>query len=276
MLFLKKRDYFVLFYLTEQKEKFYYKSMKKFDTHVHNSPVSVCGRLNAEQIVKKYHDCNFDGFMLTNHYSRAYIEKYNVSEKEWLDRYIEAYHETRKEGEKYGMEIFLGAEVSLYAPYSKYMRDRYSEEVLRENYADYLLFGVTEKFLKTTPMLCDLTLPELKEICNKNGVYVVQAHPFRFEQHHTLKDPKYLDGVEINGNCAFSLEGVSKAIETAKKYNLFCSVGGDTHYDWHKLQTAIFIPDEIHDSVALGNYLNEVRMPEYSITEKDENAAPRP
>ena len=123
-------------------------------------------------------------------------------------------------------------------------------------------------------MLCDLSLPELKKICNENGVYVVQAHPFRFEQNHSLKDVRDLDGLEINGNCAFSLKGAEDALETAKKHNLFCSVVGDTNYPTHVLQTAIFIPDDIHDSVELGKYLNHVKVPEYSLSEKDENTPP--
>lgn len=130
--------------------------MKKLETHLHTFPVSRCSQLTAEAAAEKYHKCGFDAVMLTNHYSRAYIERVPATEKEWLERFIEGYREMQTECEKRGMEAWLGAEVSLFAPYTQYERDRYPMDVLEKNYADYLLVGVTEKFLRETPMLCDL------------------------------------------------------------------------------------------------------------------------
>ena len=132
--------------------------MKKIETHLHTSPVSVCSRLTAEAAAEKYRKCGFDAVILTNHYSRSYIESTPATEKEWLERFITGYYEMKKECESRGMEAWLGAEVSLFAPYAQYERDRFPMEVLEKNYADYLLVGVTEKFLRETPMLCDLDL----------------------------------------------------------------------------------------------------------------------
>ena len=248
--------------------------MKKIETHLHTSPVSCCSQLSAAAAAEKYHKCGFDAVMLTNHISRAYVERKAVTEKEWLDRYIEGYYEMKKECESRGMEAWLGAEVSLFAPYSQYERDRFPMEVLNANYADYILVGVTEKFLRETPMLCDLDLKTLHAICREHNVLLIQAHPFRSEQHHSPKPPEDVDGYEINGCIGFQTACEKEVLALANEHNLVVTCGGDTHYDWHKLRSATFVPDEIRDSVAFAEYLRKVRVPQYSLTEPDEFAAP--
>ncbi len=243
--------------------------MKKLETHFHTSPVSVCSRLTAEDAAEKYAACGFNAVMLTNHYSRSYIERNGVSEKEWLDAYIAAYREMLAEGAKRGLEVFLGAEVTLFAPYCQYMRDRYSAEFLAQNYADYILIGVTEEFLADSPMLCDLDLKELRAVCHDNGVLAVQAHPFRTEQNHSLKDVSLLDGLEINGCVGFSTSCEKEVLSVAAENGLIVTCGGDTHCDWHKLRSAVFVPDDVNDSVALARYLEKVRVPRYSLSEAD-------
>lgn len=248
--------------------------MKKVETHLHTSPVSCCSRLTAEAAAEKYRKCGFDAVMLTNHYSRSYIECTPATEKEWLDRFIEGYYEMKKECEKRGMEAWLGAEVTLFAPYAQYERDRYPMDVLEKNFADYILVGVTEKFLRETPMLCDLDLKTLHAICREHNVLLIQAHPFRTEQHHSPKPPEDVDGYEINGCVGFKTTCEKEVLELAAAHNLVVTCGGDTHYDWHKLRSATFVPDEIHDSVGFAEYLRKVRVPKYSLTETDEFAAP--
>ena len=59
--------------------------MLKTELHFHTSPVSVCSRLTAGDAAEKYSKCGFDALMLTNHYSRSYMERNSVSEKEVQD-----------------------------------------------------------------------------------------------------------------------------------------------------------------------------------------------
>ena len=249
--------------------------MKKLETHFHTSPISVCSRLTAEAAAEKYAACGFKAVMLTNHYSRSYIERNGVEEKEWLEAYIAAYREMLSEGAKRGLEVFLGAEVTLFAPYCKYRRDRYSAVFLAQIYADYILIGVTEGFLRTSPMLCDLDLKELHAVCRDNGVLVVQAHPFRTEQQHSLMDVSLLDGLEINGCVGFCTSCEKEVLSVAADNGLIVTCGGDTHYDWHKLRSAVYVPDDVNDSVSLARYLEKVRVPKYSLSEEDPFAPPK-
>lgn len=246
------------------------KRYKKTEPHLHLAPVSVCSQMQAEEAAQKLSKCGFEVAVLTNHYSRSYIDVRSATEEEWRQRYLESYRLFKEVASKYGLEVFLGTEVTLHATYIPCYRARWSEQFLKENYADYLLYGITEEFLRDTPFLCDLTFPELRAICDKFGALLVQAHPFRAEQGHSLKNIRLLDGIELNGNEGFpSGPHEEEVLRLARENNLVVTCGGDTHNTWDHLCSATYIPEEIHDSVALAAYLREVKIPHYSLNEPD-------
>lgn len=246
------------------------KNYKKIEPHLHISPVSVCARMDAETAAERYAKCGFDGVVLTNHYSRSYIDTHSATERAWRELYLENYYNFREVAAKYGLEVFLGAEVTLQAFYIPLYRKWWSDEFIEKNFADYLLYGVTEEFLRQTPMLCDLTIEDLRAECDKYGVLLVQAHPYRAEQQHSLKNLEYLDGLEINGNVNFPSGAHEEDIlRLARERNFIVTCGGDTHATDVQLRSATFVPEEICDSVSLAAYLKKVRIPHYSLTESD-------
>ena len=242
------------------------KAYKKTEPHLHLSPVSVCSRMDAEAAAEKFASCGFEALVLTNHYSRSYIDVHSASEKEWRKLYLENYRDFKAAAAKYGLEVFLGAEVTLQATYIPCYRARWSDAFIKENFADYLIYGITEEFLIETPLLCDLTMPELRKICDRYGAVIVQAHPFRTEQGHSLKDVRYLDGIEINGNEGF-LSGPHEedVLRIARENGLFVTCGGDVHDTFASLGSATYIPEDVHDSVAFAEYLKRVKIPHYSL-----------
>lgn len=244
--------------------------MKKLEMHVHTSPMSLCPNQTVEQQAEHYYKCGYDAIMLTNHYSRAHIERYGVDMKDYLRAFINEYRRMKKECEKYGIEVFLGAEVTLYGWYSKWIKKQYDdiEKVKKELYADYILVGVTEEFLWENPWLCDMTQRELYETCDRNGVLLIQAHPLRVEQGHSLKEIKYLHGIELNSCIRFD-PNEEKILQIAKDNDLVVTVGNDAHFDHCYFRGATFIPDDIHSSVELAQYLRKVRVPDYSLNELD-------
>lgn len=244
--------------------------MKKLEMHVHTRPMSLCAQLTAEQFAERYHKCGYDAIMITNHYSRAHLEKYGVDKKDYIRAYILEYRRMKEACAKYGIEVFLGAEVTLYNWFSRYAKRIYPDidKIKKEYYADYILVGVTEEFLINSPLLCDLTQPELFELCEKNDVLLIQAHPFRVDQGHSLKDVRYLHGIEMNACIRYNPEE-EKILQTAKEHDFVVIVGNDSHHDKCYFRGAVFIPDEIHSSTELASYLREVKVPKYSLTELD-------
>ena len=252
------------------------KNYKKIEPHLHISPVSVCARMDAETAAERYAKCGFDAVVLTNHYSRSYIDVHAATESEWRELYLENFYTFREVAAKYGLEVFLGAEVTLQAFYIPLYRKWWSDEFIEKNFADYLLYGVTEEFLRKTPMLCDLTIEELRTECDKYGVLLIQAHPFRVEQEHSLKNLEYVDGLEINGNENFpSGPHEEEILRLARERNLIVTCGGDTHGTDVHLKSATFVPEDVRDSVTLAAYLKRVKIPHYSLIEPDPYATGR-
>ncbi|MBQ8881987.1 MAG: hypothetical protein IJY70_01155 [Clostridia bacterium] len=247
--------------------------MKKTEMHVHTAPVSVCAKLDCKTVADKYVKCGFDAVQLTNHYSDAYLQNNHTTFEFWLDEFIKAYYDFKKECSERGIETFFGAEVTLFAPYSKRMREKYSMEFLKENYADYLLVGVSEKFLRNSPRLCDLSLPELYAHCQQNGVLLFQAHPYRACQGVTPKDLTYLDGYEINGNSDHLVHEnevrADEIISIVNQRGKITFAGGDIHYDTHRLNSATFIEDWVKSEKDLVEFLKKVKTPKFSLTEPD-------
>ena len=131
--------------------------------------------------------------------------------------------------------------------------------------------------MRETPLLCDLTLPQLSAICRERGLLLLQAHPFRTEQYHSLKDTRYFDGIEINTHDYFP-SGVNEAeaLRIARERNLVLSCGGDVHYPWMHLDSATYVPGDVHDSVGFASYLRQVKIPYYSLDEIDRYVVPPP
>lgn len=238
--------------------------MKKIELHCHTAPVSLCARHTAQEVVSRYKACGFDGVMLTNHFSPFYMDRHGVDYDRYLDDYIGAYHEMQRACRENGMQAYFGAEVTNFCPKFAPNVEKYGLDECKKNYGDYLIIGLTEKILRSAPVLFDLTLAEIKKFCDDNGVLLVQAHPFRVEQEHSLKDITLLHGLEMNANISYNPEE-QKILEIAKEHNLIVTVGNDLHGAYSKINGAIYIPDEVNDSVGIADYLREVKIPPYEL-----------
>lgn len=68
---------------------------------------------------------------------------------------------------------------------------------------DFLVYGIDEGFLEKYPWIYMKELPDLYKIAQKEGLTIVQAHPFR--KKCFPGDIECLHGIEIyNGNPRFS------------------------------------------------------------------------
>ena len=182
-----------------------------YDTHVHTDERSACGRIPGRKAVRLYKAAGYDGIVITDHYTRKYFR--HCAGRTWeekLDSFLAGYREARREGEKIGLQVFLGAEIALDNPYN-----------------DYLLFGITEEFLREYPKLFRLEIKDLYELAEGHGFLVYQAHPFR--PGFSPADPAFLHGVEVfNGNPRHDSHN-RPAYHFAKKHGLLMLSGSDFH-----------------------------------------------
>lgn len=188
--------------------------MYQMDIHIHTKESSFCAKTAAEQVVGLYHQKGYQGLIITDHYNREYFNRFpECTWKEKMDHYLEGYRRARKAGEKYGMEIFLGIEF---------------REVSHIN--DFLIYGLTEKFLYENPDFYLLPISEASKRFRDAGALVIQAHPMRTGVN-ILEDPDLLDGIEVyNGNhqWPYDREAAKKAAEA---YDLISLSGSDFHME---------------------------------------------
>ena len=153
--------------------------------HVHTAECDICAHVAAKDIVRMYQQKGYSGLVITDHYFAMSFDWFadDLTEGthcEFVDRWLRGYREAKKEGDKIGMTVLLGAEVRLDGP----------------NINDYLIYGIDEDFLFQAPYLNRLSsLQELISVLPENAC-VVQAHPFR--DNMTVQSPDLLFGIEVN------------------------------------------------------------------------------
>lgn len=204
----------------------------KIDPHVHSKGVSSCSHVSCEEIIDEKIKLGYDGAILTNHCQKWYYPP--EEHTKFMEKVITEYHQGKAYADKKGFRFYLGIEVSVHQPH----------------YSDWLLFGVTEEFLRQSPCLYTLTQQELFEYCEQYGVVLFQAHPYR----QTPCDPSYMHGVEINcSDC--DLDKVELVEAFAKEHDLLVTCGTDYHAVDRTFKGGMYIPDECQTSADIAKWI---------------------
>ena len=207
--------------------------MIKIDPHTHSSGISMCSHAVVEKIVDNKIAQGYDGAVLTNHCQAWY---YQPSEHTaFMQRFINEFRHGEKYATEKGFRLLLGIEVSISDPF----------------YSDWLLYGVTEAFLLHSPCFYQLNQKQLFELCQENGVTLIQAHPFRNPMR--LADPKYMHGVEINcstGDLIFK----DAVLRVAREENLLVVCGTDYHGK-NPFIGGTYAPNDVRTGKDFGAYL---------------------
>ncbi len=182
------------------------------ELHFHTAETSPCGHVPAEEGVRCYHEQGYSGIVITDHLINL-VEGYpgEVSWETAVDRFLAGYRAAKRAGDALGLAIYLGAEI-------RFPNDH-------DN--DYLVFGLTEKFLREQEWLYERDLAAFSALAHQNGMVIVQAHPFRKQCQPA--DPAYLDGIEsYNANPRHnSRNELAEAV--AKENGLWEIAGTDYH-----------------------------------------------
>lgn len=188
--------------------------MYKYEMHAHTSEVSRCGRLKATEIIQLYKSIGYKGVVITDHLTVEYFDSlFALSWEEKVDCFLEGYKEAKKTGDEIGIHVLLGAELGK------------DEGDSKRN--DFLLYGITESFLKNTPDLFKMDLEHLKSVAEKEGIMIYQAHPLR--PSCRLVPSTQIHGAEVyNGNPRhFSNNTMMQ--KKAEERNLLPISGSDCH-----------------------------------------------
>lgn len=221
--------------------------MIKIDTHSHTSGVSFCSEVSPAEFVSAYKKAGITTVMLTNHYSRLYMFRYGDNWQQQIEIYLNEFGTVKREGDRTGVNILMGAEVAISTPESDYI--------------EFLLYGADENFFLSNPCLYDLSQKQLYKTCNDKGVLMLQSHPFRSEHGHVLLDPEFMDGTELN-NHPYFIRHEDKVFDYVNKFNKMLVCGSDLHYVRQAGSAYTLFPDNTASSKDFADYLRINPRPE--------------
>ena len=218
----------------------------KTELHCHSSEVSPCADLTVAEVTERYIAAGYTTVVLTNHYCDSVINNAGETWEEKIGHYLSAYHAMKKyAGDR--LNILLGCELRF-----------------TENHNDYLVYGMTEEFLRAHPDLMELPFKKTSELVREAGMILCQAHPFR--NNMKVGDPALLDGFEAyNAHTASFRNRLAK--EWAEEFGLIKVGGSDYHGTHHKAESGIVTDFPITSNEEL---LATLRSGNYKILNKGE------
>lgn len=183
-----------------------------YETHLHTYPASRCGHASVEDTVLFYKSFGYDGIFVTNHYLNGNCgADRSLPFEERLAFYFADYYEAVEVGERVGLKVFLGVEMS-------------SEG------ADFLVFGLTPDWYAAHPEILEMRTSALLTFLRQNGAFVSEAHPFREAPYldHVHLYPRHVDAIEVINACSPDREN-DLAETVAASYDLLRTAGSDNH-----------------------------------------------
>ena len=215
-----------------------------YEMHAHVKEVSTCSPTSAAEFVSLYVDTEYAGIVLTDHMNADTFSKKGLKDAPWdekIDHFLTGYQAVKAAaGNK--LNVIIAMEIHFY-----------------DNPNDYLVYGVTEEFLRSHGDLMAMGPKKFSALAHENGLVMVQAHPFRRDS--LVTDWKILDGYEIfNGNPRhYSCNPIAEA--WAKHHNKAIVTSGS---DFHEPEDAghggmyfekkITTPKELVEELSKGNY----------------------
>jgi len=207
----------------------------KTELHCHTQESSVkCGKIPAKDIVNSYIDAGYSTLVITDHYGAKHKSSNGISYD--INKFLEGYN-AAKDAANGSINIILGMEINL-----------------SENHNDYLIYGITEDFIKIKPEMYYMGIEEFSNHIHENGLLIYQAHPFR--NRMSITSPPFLDGIEsFNAHPRHdSRNSIAKSWADLHKMNTIS--GSDAHQLPDLCRSGITTEEEIKTNDDLLKILN--------------------
>lgn len=211
-----------------------------YDTHVHTSAGSRCSAVSPEDVVRRFKKMGYTGIFITDHFFNNPSTTVPFREIPWAEaiaQYCLPYKTARAEGEKVGLDVFFGFEMSYQGN-------------------DILVYGLGEEWLAAHPEILEMPIRTFCEFARAEGGLVIHAHPFREAKYIDLIRllPRSVDGVEVlNAGCTDFENGL--AAHCAEAYGL-PGVGGS---DYHRPRPYLCATESSHRFSSVDGFCDAVR-----------------
>ena len=130
----------------EKKEVFMAEYM--YETHLHTSEASACGKLTGAEQADLYKELGYTGIIVTDHFfnGNSAIAR-DLPWEERIHRYCAGYRNAKKRGDEIGLQVYLGLETAFTG--QEFLLYGLSEEWLSEQ-EDMLSWSPAEQFRRVT------------------------------------------------------------------------------------------------------------------------------
>ena len=186
--------------------------MYKYETHLHTSPASKCGRYSVRDNLEFYKSMGYDGVFITNHFVDANIGcDRSLPYEEQIEFFFSDFEEGERIAEEIGIKCFVGIESSYRG-------------------ADFLIYGLDKQWYLDHPEIMKMSRTDMLTLMAESGALIVQAHPYR-EAHYIeyiRLFPRHVHAVEVI-NCANKDFQNDLAEVYADTYGLSKTAGSDNH-----------------------------------------------
>ncbi len=213
------------------------------ELHAHAKEVSICSPTPAKELVEAHLAAGYRTLVMTDHLSHWTFGDRPITD--WdaaVDHFLTGYRLASQAAEGTDLTVLLGMEICFDGA----------------NQSDYLVYGVTEEFLRQNGNLMTMGIAAFSRLAREAGLLVVAAHPFR--NFMTVTPPQYLDGIEVhNGNPRHDSRN-ELANLWADKFGLLKTAGSDFHETGDIKRGGILTDTPITDNQTLcahlrnGNY----------------------
>lgn len=207
----------------------------KYETHCHTANASRCGKMPGERVAELYAALGYTGIFITDHFfNGSSCIPAELPWEERVARFTGGYRAAKRRGAELGLDVFFGLEYN------------YGQ-------TEFLIYGADEEFLLAHPHCDRMEMREFLTLCRGNGLFRVQAHPFR--QRAYIKClrlyPEVTDAVEtVNAAHPLAPDGSVPFDERARWYassfSLPVTGGSDCHIPNMAMMGGILTEERIH------------------------------
>ena len=175
--------------------------MYKYETHMHTGESSICAKATkvesklkegrsvstkAAKQVRCYKELGYAGIIVTDHLSGKYLAlqaALRLKQPTWEEKVeilVKGYLAAKEEGDKCGLDVFLGWEISL-------------------GDLHFLTYGLDMDFLRKNENINRMSIEEYSKLVRGNGGYIAQAHPYmvKMESSHARLSRIFWTGLKF-------------------------------------------------------------------------------
>ena len=183
-----------------------------YETHMHTSQGSACGKCTGKEHARFYKEQGFAGIIMTDHFfgGNTAIDR-ELPWDERIDLFWRGYEDAKEEGDRIGLDVFFGLEQNF-------------------RFDEYLIYGLTKEYMKAHPEMEHWTRKQQLEEVHRAGGCVIQAHPFRIRGYmdRIRLGPDFADGIEA-ANAGNEPLDDARAFRYGREKGFVMTAGSDNH-----------------------------------------------